>query len=242
MRMSVAVDTGDLEAKLHILAKTVRATPGQVIREETKGLAQQIIRLTPPRNLAQGRKAVATDLSRIVWSPDPDTIKWAPLKEAFEKRDVAKATALMAQKGKTFTTDVGAIAAQHLKMRTPRGRINRGVKPFLVAFARTARAYVRDVQSRVGWARGAWVRALLSAGGTAPSWIARHAAKAGTVIANFGENPSVTAIAHNVKIPRYQSIVSTAVRTRERITQRKIDGIVAGKAMNLGFAVVLERK
>jgi hypothetical protein len=123
-------------------------------------------------------------------------------------------------------------------MRTPRGRINKGVKPFLLAFGNVAGKYLRDVQSRVGWAKGAWVRTLISAGGTAPSWIARHASKAGTVIANFGENPSVMAIAHNIKIPGYQKLVDTAVRTRERITQRKIDRIVAGKAVNLGFKVI----
>jgi hypothetical protein len=239
MNLSFQVDTGGLEEKLYLLGKEAGAAPGVVFKEETKQIAQQIVKLTPPRNLAQGRRAVATDLSRIVWAPEPDTIKWAPLKEAFEKKDAAKAAALLAKTGKTFVTDTGPIAAQHLKMRTSRGRINRGVKPFLVAFAGTAMRYVKDVQSRVGWAKGGWARTLIAAGATVPSWIARHASQAGTVIANFGpNNPSVTAIAYDVKIPRYQQIVDTAVKTRERITQMKIDRIVSGKAVNLGFMVI----
>jgi len=245
MKLSVTVDTGELEAKLYLLGKAIGAAPGVVFREETKGIAQQIIKLTPPRNLAQGRRAVENDLSRIVYAPSSDTVSWLPLKNAIAKRNIASAEKLFANKRApsfTFTTSQSDIAAQHIKMRTRRGRINRGVKPILATFPSEAKSYIRTVQSRVGWAKGAWVSTLQAAGGTAPSWISKYAMKAGNVIADFGENPKVHAFAHNIKIPGYQKLVDTAVATRVRITQRKIDAIVAGRGVNLGFAVVLTRQ
>jgi hypothetical protein len=241
MKLSVQVDTGDLEAKLYLLAKEARVAPGVVIKEETKGICRQIMQLTPPRNLAQGRKAVFGDLSRIVYAPRADEVKWAPLAKATKARDVAVATALYAAKRSprfTFTSGTAEIRAQHLRMRNHRGRVNKGVKTFLAAFSSDARKYISEVQSRVGWAKASFARTLIAAGGTVPSWIGRLATAAGTVVANFGENPSVTAIGFNVKIPGYQKLVDTAVKTRERITQRKIDRIVAGKAVNLGFMVI----
>lgn len=243
MNLSVLVDTGDLEEKLYLLAKQARVAPGVVIKEEAKGIASQIIRLTPPRNLAQGRKRVLGDLRRIVYAPEAEDVKWQPLQAALKGRDVEAAKALFAKKRPptfTFTTNPGDIRAQHLRMRNNRGRVNPGVRPILASFAREGMAYIRDVQSRVGWAKAAFARTLIVAGGTVPAWIARHADKAGRAIANFGENPSVTAIGNNVKIPGYQKLVDTAVRTRVRITQRKIDRLVAGKAVNLGFMVVEE--
>ncbi len=244
MNLSVSVDTGDLEEKLYLLAKAARVAPGVVFKEETKAICQQIIRLTPPSDIAQGRKAIMGDLSRVVYAPEADEVKWKPLAAALKRRDVAAVTKLYANKRApsfTFTTNQADVRAQHERVRTPRGRVNKGFRPSIAMFARDARKYLRDVQSRVGWAKGAWVRALVAAGGTAPAWIARHGAKAGTVIANFLENPRVIAIAHNIKIPGYQKLVDTAVATRVRITQRKIDRIVAGKAVNLGFKVIEAR-
>lgn len=241
MNISIQVDTGELEDALYLLAREARVAPGVVIKEETKALAQQIIKITPPRNLAQGRKVVFGDLNRIVYAPEADMIKWAPLKAAFSAKDAAKATALMANKrapSYTFVNSQAEIKAAHERQRTGRGRVTRGTKPAIAAFASVAKKYLRDVQSRVGWAKGSWVRSLLAAGGTAPGWIGRHAAKAGTVVANFGENPKVIATALAVKIPGYQRMVDAALKTRERITQRKIDRLVAGKAVNLGFMVV----
>ena len=244
MRIGITVDVGRLEEKLYLLAKAARVAPGVVIKEETKGICQQIMRLTPPRNLAQGRKAVFGDLSRITYAPEAQDVKWAPLKKAIQSRNVAAATKLFANKEApkfTFTSNQAEIQSKHERMRTNRGRVNKGVRPTLAAFPATARKYLRDVQSRVGWAKSAWVRTLLASGGTAPGWLQRHAAKSGTVLANFGENPSVTATALAVKIPAYQRLVDTAVATRVRITQRKIDRIFAGKAVNLGFKTIEAR-
>lgn len=243
MQISVNVDTRELENRLYLLARAARVTPGVVIKEETKGVTQNIIRLTPPRSLAQGRKAVARDIGRVVTG--------VPNVEGESKSPVWKAVNRLAKRGETdkinkilggwrgrprFTSAAADIKREHIARRNNYGKV-RGA-PRLVAMATEARKYLREVQARVGWAKSAWVPALMAAGGSAAGWIRRHAAQSGIVAANFGENPKVYAAARDVKIPGYQRIVSGAVRTREKITQRKIDRIVSGKAVNLGFIVI----
>jgi len=243
VNLSVKVDTRDLEDKLYLLAREARLAPGRIIQEETKGITQQIIRITPPRNLAQGRKAVERDIGRVVTGLP--NLTGGPAFDAVNRAAVAKNEALVNRllgrwKSKpTFTSVPAAIKGEHLRKRTRYGRVR--ARAQLMTYARDAKRYLREVQSRVGWAKGAWVSALIAAGGRAPSWIMRHAAKSGSVVANFGENPRVLAIAHNIKIPGYQRMVDAAVRTRERITQRKIDRLIAGKGVNLGFVVFLDR-
>ena len=242
MQISVQVDTYGLENKLHLLAKEARVAPGLVIKEETRLLTQNIIRLTPPASNAQGRAAVMGDMRRVVTELDAENIKWDPLKRAVQKRDERLiATLLQRKKNKQRLAGSFEIQQQHERLRTKYGRINRGTKPQLAALPRVFNAYLRQVQSRVGWARGAWVSALIAAGGRAPSWYARHADRSGYAIANFGENPFVSAIARNVKIPGYQRFVDNAVKNRERTTQKKIDALVAGRAVNLGFVTIPAR-
>jgi len=247
MQVSVKVDTRQLENSLYLLAKESRSAPGIVIKEETKFIAQAIMKLTPPKNLAQGRKRVQGDLARIVFPLDAAKITWKPLKEAVEKKDVAKIAALVANSTKfqlkrDFTRDQGRMKEQHKKMRTRWGRINRGVRPVLVALVRDAAKYTKSVQKNVNWAKASFASAIVAAGGTVPKWVGKFTSKAGATVANFGENPRVVATAFNIKIPDFQRIVDNAVAQRVKITERKIERLVAGKAINLGFKIVEARK
>jgi hypothetical protein len=239
MQVAIKVDTRELENQLYLLAKAARVTPGEVIKNETKQLVQNIIKLTPPKNLAQGRKRIAGDLTRIVYPLDANQIKWAPLKKAVEEKNVAKMTALLKNKTKgpkfDYTNYPAAIRRQHEKMRTKYGRINRGVKPVLAALKADAARYTKSIQSRVGWAKAGFTAAARAAGWEPPGWINKHAAKAGSAIANFGENPRIVAVARNIKIPGFQRVVDNAVKNRERVIVRQIDRVLAGKATNLGF-------
>lgn len=241
--LSINVDTYALENKLYLLAKAARVEPGQVIKEEARLVTQNIIQLTPPKALAQGRKRILGDMSRVVQSLDHQKIDWKPLKTAVEKKNRPAIEALLRNKRsgpRELATSIPIIQGEHLRRRNRYGRVGNG-KPVYAALNNIAGKYLRDVQSRVGWAKGSWVSALVAAGGRAPNWYARHAAVAGTAIANFGENPQFTATARNIKIPNFQRVADSAVRNRERVTQKKIDRVVAGKAVNLGFVTILER-
>lgn len=241
MQITFEANTALLEDRLHVLARQIRVAPGVVIKEEARGITRQIIALTPPRNLAQGRAAVKRDVGRVFSALKPEAIRWPALRAAVTKRDDALVGLLLgkAKSRVAFTSSPADLKNAHLRRRTRFGRV--GGKAELATYAREGARYLRDVQSRVGWARGAWVAGLIASGDRAPKWYSRHADKSGTARAHFGENPFFTATARAIKIPNYQRLVNAAVATRERITQRKIDRIIAGKAVNLGFMVVEAR-
>ena len=60
----------------------------------------------------------------------------------------------------------------------------------------------------------------------------------GYVSSNFGEKPFIKATATNVKIPNYQRMVDGAINSRERTTVKKVNAVLANRAVNLGFIKV----
>lgn len=246
MNISIQANTRELENKLYLLAKEARVSPAQVIKEEARLVTENIIKLTPPKTNAQGRAAVNRDFSKAVGVLDQDSFARAKqetreaMRALIRKRDnIALEKALRAMDKRPWQVKPFA-KSEHTDRRNAYGRVNR--RSFVVTTdANAAKKYLRGVQRSVGWAKGAWVAALIATGGRAPNWYARHAAAAGFAVANFGENPSVSATARNVKIPNYQRMVDGAVRNRERVTQKKINRLIAGKATNLGFVTILER-
>lgn len=245
MNLSIEVDTASLENKLYLLAKEARVTPAQVIKEEARLVTENIIRLTPPKTNAQGRAAVKKDFSKAVGILDSDSFGRAKqdirerMRALIKRKDnVAIQEAMRKMDGRPWIVKP-FFPSDHTTRRNKRGRVTQ--KSFVsTTDAGKAKKYLRELLGRVGWAKGAWVAALIATGGRAPNWYGRHASASGYALANFGENPSVSATARNIKIPNYQRMVSAAVRTRERITQRKIDRLIAGKATNLGFVTILE--
>ncbi len=199
-------------------------------RYSSIGLFQRIGSSTqvPPRNLGREGQTVGVNLGweqskririyRKFWRPDAG---------------IAEMTAFHKRYQNPRTGRVGIVSQSTI------GRWK--VQDQMWVSDSAANRYLRHLQSRVGWAKGGWAAGLIATGERPPHWIARHAAAAGTVRPNFGVNPFFYATARAVKIPNYQNMVNAAVATRERITQRKIDRIIAGKAVNLGFMVVEAR-
>jgi hypothetical protein len=132
-------------------------------------------------------------------------------------------------------------AAMHTGRRNERGRVTHSKLSGIILSKKSLTDYIKRVQDRVGWAKAGFVSALRASGGTAIDWYGRLAGAAGYATANFGENPGIYAVAHNIKIPGFQRVVDNTVKQREKITQRKIDRLLAGKATNLGFVTILEK-
>lgn len=245
MDLSIKADTRDLEDKLYLLAKEARVAPWQVIREEGRLFAQQVVKLTPPQTQAQGRGAVARDFYRAVGVLDSKSFSKAkqevrePMRELIRRKDnetLQQALNDMDNRGwvvKRFDP------ADHKGRRNRYGRVSR--KSYVMTTDAAARRHLRWMQGAVGWAKGAQVAIIRALGGVVPSWYGKHEAASGYAITRTGDNPGVTSVARNIKIPGYQRMVDAALATRERITQRKIDRLIAGKATNLGFVTILEK-
>lgn len=102
----------------------------------------------------------------------------------------------------------------------------------------TADTYLRAVQSRVGYAKAGFAAAAIACGIRIPAWVLRHAKRAGVANVNFGENPYVIGTATNIKVPNPGRYVEAGLKFREKITLKKVDAILANRAVNLGFAKV----
>ena len=82
MSLSVKIDTVRYRNDLNQFVEKLNADAQILLKEEMRLLLRDISRLTPPKTLAQGRKAVAGDVSRAVGSLDPEKIKWPEMKKA----------------------------------------------------------------------------------------------------------------------------------------------------------------
>ena len=102
----------------------------------------------------------------------------------------------------------------------------------------TADNYLRWVQQWVGWSKAGFASAALACGIRVPAWVRRHAQKAGTSSVNFGANPYVIGTATAIKVPNPDRYVNAGLEFRQKITLKKVDAILANRAVNLGFARV----
>lgn len=98
--------------------------------------------------------------------------------------------------------------------------------------------YLSAVQSRVGYAKAGFAAAAIACGMRLPAWVRRHSQRAGVASVNFGANPYVTGTATNIKVPNPSRYVDAGLKFREKITLKKVDAILANRAVNLGFAKV----
>jgi hypothetical protein len=245
--INIDVNAAALEDALYILAREARLEPGRVIKEEARLVTQNIIQLTPPKTLAQGRAKVRGDLARSIGILDQNSFARAqenvrlPMRELIRRKDnETLQDAIRSMNGANWIVKPFD-KKDHTSRRNRYGRVTK-MSYILTTDAGKARKYFREVMSRVGWAKGAWASALTVAGGRAPNWYGKHAAASGTAFGNFGESPQFSATGFNIKIPNYQRTVSNAVRNRQRVTQTKIDRLIAGKATNLGFVTILDRR
>jgi len=102
----------------------------------------------------------------------------------------------------------------------------------------SADAYWNELQSKIGWAKAGFAAAALACGIRVPAWVRRHAGAAGIETHNFKENPFVTGTATNIKVPNPERYVEAAMQFREKITLKKVEAIIANRAVNLGFAKI----
>lgn len=102
----------------------------------------------------------------------------------------------------------------------------------------SADAYFNLLKSRVGWAKSGFAAAAIACGIRVPAWIRRHASASGTTSSNFGRNPYIRGTATNIKVPDINRYIDNAMAIRVKVTQQKVDRLLANKAVNLGFAKV----
>ena len=248
--IALEVRTRELEMKLARLADAARVDYGNVIREEGRFVTQTLVKFTPPKNLSQGRNAVAGDMTKLslplIYEYFQSRITEGGFYKSIARYVRTRATEklnLLFQNpnlhgfyGLQVLRSYEELAAQHRQRRNNRGRI--GSKTNFASYSGDYKKLLSDVQSRVGWTVSGWIPAAKATGSKYKKFSDRFGGKSGAVQYNFGRNPFIFARNTNVKIPNYQRTVDAVLRSRIATTQAKLERVLAGKAVNLGFVRV----
>lgn len=188
--MGIEVRTVEFEAAMQRLRSGVRKgfiDPAYgTLGVQGRLLAERCQAMTPPRSYSQGRKRVATDI-RKAFQPLKASMFSSPQIQKIVRRDNRPA---WDEAAKHFTsrnlknTRASSFDKKHHeRQRASRGRVfGSGGIVTLGSEATAVARYIREVQRRVGWAKGGWNMGILSLGGRVKdSWVSRHSVLRGII-------------------------------------------------------------
>lgn len=237
MRPTISIKTGALAANLKDLARLTGSSGADVLKSEAAKFVRQAVRFTPPKTLAQGRKAIARDIDRAVTTIDPAKARSERMRKVVEAQDYAAMLAILqkSNKGKAWRVEKFS-PSLHRSVRDRRGRVRRQQK-VLTPDIQQVKKYVAATQKQAGYARSGWVPAMRSLNLPVASWMGRHSTgKAGAVENNLtAANPSITMHHHSSKIPGYARIVDSALKSRAQAVNTLIMRVLERQSVNLGF-------
>jgi hypothetical protein len=236
--VTARIDTSKLDAKIDSLRSALigAGRPGDaatIVADESRKLAKQIVGFTPPKSLAQGRKAVARDIQRAATPFDASKFTQPKMRERIDalakdgNYDALNAI-LKNIKGNMAKWRVAPFHPDlHRKARVSRGRVL-STKKIFVTQARALAAYIKKMQDRVGLRKSGWLPALLALGGKAPAWVARHLGHApGTArVTLVGTNPGVTISSHAAGVGDDRRMIANAVNVRAKAMARRAKMLV----------------
>jgi hypothetical protein len=157
------------DRQLRGLLRETRAGGAEEVRNQGRLWAEQTMRFTPPRSLAQGRAAVKRDINRILVGVEKGFLEFLQKRFGTARDRIT----LRRQDGTPYTMewkqlDMGGrlIGAHHLAARGARGRVKRHqfsssnwIAPGkLVVPERVKARYIKEKQANVGLARSGWGR------------------------------------------------------------------------------------
>lgn len=233
--MSVEINDSLWREKLALYQAAFPRQMVEVLNEEWPLLMEVVIKLTPPKTNIQGRAAVARDIYKTMRPFDPAAIRTEGIREIVEKKDF-RAYDIVAQRVKSGpmagTHAVAFSPKQHTSQRNRMGRVGGGYKGRAVVLGTDGpllTVYVKEVQSRVGWAKSGWLLALRLVGGRrAAAFVERHFSGAGGGFIDDRKNPndpSITAINRTPWAARRDEgtrIINDALDSRSMSIEKKV--------------------
>jgi len=189
--ITVRVDTAEFDRWVGKFINDLRIDARLVVTDQFRMLIKQLIRFTAPNTYAEGRAAVVRDIRRAMTPIDPAEYTNDHVRAIMASGDVDAINAVLQQvpgwrgfKAMHFNRDL------HAKVRDRRGRVTRSRK-ILVPEMKEHAAYVKEMQSHVGMAKGSWADSFAFAGGSGlPNYITRHAGRGFASVADFRADPS----------------------------------------------------
>lgn len=233
--VTVEVDTVAFEAAMQRLRAGVRdgfVDPGYgILSKQASLLAKRCQDFTPPRNVGQGKAAVARDLSTIFRPISQSTFQDKGIRKIIREDNRPAWDSAARNFGNSHnlrnTRAIGFTPDWHRQNRMSRGRGragkggNIGVVT-LGAEAKAARNYIKKIKERVGWARAGWNMGIIAFGGVVESdWVRKHSVNRGQVVDGRNSPDPFVQVINDTGWARYRSgeatrILRNAINARAR--------------------------
>lgn len=150
----------------------------KALRHQSRLLAQEVLRKTPSKTRAQGRRAVARDIKRAVRPIRPQDFDSKAIRALIRKRDYPALKTVFSR----FPEDshfrkvavVPFSPTLHSEVRDRRGRVQ-SFKGKVTPDYEPVRDYIAQMQTHVGQGKGGWAASLVGLGGRPAGWIIQHA-------------------------------------------------------------------
>lgn len=199
MSVKFEIITKDFEDALAKYKVVCRKDWQFVIRQQSRIVGEKLVKFTPPKTAAIGKRNVARDIGKVF--ADLSNTKWNDksldkmwragnfegVKKALENHPNKLQMPVFKYK-RIFAKPVRNI---HKAAINRSGRVPKNWRTsYAVAGKGELKKYVKKVQLQVGVAKSGWLAALVKLGGKAPSFVSRHGTKYGGFIdGNKGDNP-----------------------------------------------------
>lgn len=209
----------------------------KAVRQSARLLNAELLRFTPPKTQAQGRKAVARDIGRAMWLLDPKKIHNSILAAAVRdgEHEVVEAFInALRRRGKA-----GALGTHQLKHFSPSlhqsARNNRGRvtsrKRIMVIEGPEYKRYVKEVQSHVGALKFGWAISGRQLGVSIPAWVLGHSERQGSF--QEVDSPTNPKVVMTNKAPGVENLglgfIQRMIDRRTRAMTRDVEQILAGR-------------
>ncbi len=195
-------------------------------------LAERCQSFTPPRNVGQGKAAVARDITTI-FRPLSHTTFTNPSIRKIVRTDDRPAWDKVALNFRGShnlqnTKAIGFSSDWHKRNRMSRGRGRQGKGGNIGVVTlgpegRQARRYLKSTQKHVGWARAGWNAGIMGLGGVVNTpWVSRHGMGSGSLINGTNSPDPFVRVINSTSWAKYGSmgegnrIINNAISARSR--------------------------
>lgn len=263
MTPTITIDTSGFQRRMEELHDALigagkAGDAATIVEDEARLFVKQVIRLTPPKNKAQGEKAVARDLSQIFTGVSDEL-----LNTIGSDHGVSGIDAWLSTDGKMKLTHAkwdridptgSGMEAHHRAHQNARGRTEKLKKnyadksvwyaPYVVSHQDYAN-YVKNVQSYVGRRKAAWAVSYQKIGGTVTRWISKHVVGAKGLCVDelkVPNRPSVVMVNFAPGIREDERIVRSALRIRMSAMKRRMRLVLSGYSKDVASGLRIARK
>lgn len=207
----------------------------KVVRTAARQLNAEVIRLTPPKTHAQGRKRVTRDINKAIFGMNPAKIRSERFRQLVSQHDVDAIREILRNSQNSWLANFELVhfsPSFHLSARDRRGQV-KGRKNLFTADWHEHTRYVRMVQGRVGSTKGWWAPSAAALGNSVPAWISKHVVPGKAVENNLSDqkNPRIVMINAGKGVDGIsKSALASAIRRRTVAMTRDVDQVLRGRA------------